>query len=351
MPSIPPNPYTAPASAQARDARVDWLRGAAALGVLAHHLFAPFDWNGLSPFDVAARIAAWCWLGVPVFFVLSGRCVAAAWLAGSDARRFFLRRLRRIYPPYFASLLLCLAIILGRRLATGVNDVAVLPWSLSGIFATLTLTTAPVTTLPTINWVYWSLSHELAYYALLAALLIVPAGSRRLASWLSLHGILCACDLAGLGQDGTPLFFVRHWSLFGLGVGIALLASFRRQSIATFSICAVHLLGLAILGRFEVSHFCGIATTAALLLPLRVWSPRADTPLPCIGAISYSLYLVHVPIGVYLFLRPLFDSLGGGLLAGIIALSFATAGSLIAAWLFHLVAERPWMKQSVASAP
>jgi peptidoglycan/LPS O-acetylase OafA/YrhL len=56
------------------------------------------------------------WVGVPVFFVISGYCIAAS--ADSSRRkphaagRFFVRRFRRIYPPLWVFLAGCVLAIL-----------------------------------------------------------------------------------------------------------------------------------------------------------------------------------------------------------------------------------------------
>ena len=104
---------------------VDILRAIAALFVLVYHARAEF-WVGMratleSPsvsFDTAIAVLLWPfslgWLGVPVFFLLSGYCIhlsAARRLARGEELRFrFLpymrRRILRIYPVFLAALLL-----------------------------------------------------------------------------------------------------------------------------------------------------------------------------------------------------------------------------------------------------
>ena len=54
------------------------------------------------------RLCSELWIGVPMFFVISGYCIMAS--IDSSRRqqtstiRFFLRRFRRIYPPYWIAL-------------------------------------------------------------------------------------------------------------------------------------------------------------------------------------------------------------------------------------------------------
>src|SRR4249919_3000902 len=88
------------------------LRGLAALWVFAHH-FAPSDaWKRAFPrLQVLAEIGD---LGVPMFFVISGYCIAAAARTSiqydQSTRYFLYRRVRRIYPPYWFSILLVVAL-------------------------------------------------------------------------------------------------------------------------------------------------------------------------------------------------------------------------------------------------
>src|SRR5690349_11307944 len=86
-----------------RFASLDHWRGVACLFVLIHHAAAKSVYPG-----ILEAIGARLWIGVPVFFVISGYCISAA--ADSHRRRsnsfrsFMYRRVRRIFPPYWAAL-------------------------------------------------------------------------------------------------------------------------------------------------------------------------------------------------------------------------------------------------------
>ena len=114
----------------AREPWIDVLRGAAALAVTLFHLNCV-----LAPDPASALSGAWhaLWkhghLGVPVFFAISGFCIFQAWERASGPAAFLARRLRRIYPPYLASLGVVLVVIALTRLVHGVNDVVPLPRS------------------------------------------------------------------------------------------------------------------------------------------------------------------------------------------------------------------------------
>ena len=166
---------------------LDGLRGLAALAVVLHHIYAiSFHYYATDSALLASpagrlfmTAGRWGTLGVPCFFVLSGFCVGQTWLQAKSARDFAVRRWRRIFPAYYASLALVLGCAITVRLITGVNDITKFPPVTAGnIFATLTLMTAPASQTPTVTWVYWTLTYEVIFYVVLTGLLFLPAKVR-----------------------------------------------------------------------------------------------------------------------------------------------------------------------------
>ncbi len=98
--------------------RIDVLRALAILAVLLLHWFGAtfgvdhLQWKGLvRDFATAPSAAFWAfyplsygWMGVSLFFLISGFCIHASALQAGELRagRFFWRRFWRICPPYFA---------------------------------------------------------------------------------------------------------------------------------------------------------------------------------------------------------------------------------------------------------
>src|SRR5262249_14758963 len=86
-----------------RYSTLDLWRGLASLSVLAYHV-------GMGH----TRVFGWGPYAVQVFFIISGFCIAAAAERArakeSSLARFMKRRVRRIAPPYLASVALALAI-------------------------------------------------------------------------------------------------------------------------------------------------------------------------------------------------------------------------------------------------
>jgi peptidoglycan/LPS O-acetylase OafA/YrhL len=350
---LPDVPSTRAASARpaSRLPWLDGLRGLAALAVVLHHLYVcvlhyyPADSALIANGVVHALmvIGRWGVLGVPCFFVLSGFCVGQTWQHAKSPLPFALRRWRRIFPAYYASLALVLLCVAVARLVTGVNDITPLPALTPGnLIATLTLTTNPVTDVPTLSWVYWTLSYEVAFYLVLTALLALPVRFR-LIVLIGVHTLACvAGSWWGSALSPGPWFFAELWPLFGLGLALALLAQSR---FAAGWIGAVSLLALLPLQLTE--RHPGFAATGLVAAAL-VWACLANVSLPrfrpleTLGEFSYSLYLTHVPIllvgAKYLFLRP--QQTPAMLLAGWAA---ATLVMVLAAYAFYRGFEKPFL--------
>jgi peptidoglycan/LPS O-acetylase OafA/YrhL len=81
---------------------IDGLRALAALSVFASHAFA----------FTLVRVTGAGWIGVDLFFVISGYLITSILLGmrgtSNYFKNFYMRRSLRIFPPYYALLLLCL---------------------------------------------------------------------------------------------------------------------------------------------------------------------------------------------------------------------------------------------------
>lgn len=283
-----------------RDRFIDGMRGASALAVMLFHFNAGLYypevkfWHG---------VAGYGYLGVVVFFVLSGYCIGQSWLKGAAVGAFFRRRFWRIYPAYLASLGFIVLCALARKQLGGINDVARLPTRPGQILAVLTLCTRPASAVPTINWVYWSLTYEVFFYLIMGLTLGVPAVVRRRQTLLGLHLVFCGLSLTGARLAGTPLFFVDEWNLFALGIGTCMVSARAREAPRFLAVSAATLAAKIALGRFAPYDLAALVAAFLLLLPHRYFAPGPRHPLVLAGRISYSVYLLHVPIGLFVFMR------------------------------------------------
>lgn len=334
-----------------RNGWIDVVRALSALAVTLFH-FNSLPMN--LPPDWVAQAWHTTWLhghwGVSVFFVLSGYCIFPGWHRAQDCGEFLRRRCGRIFPPYWASLLLVVGLAATVRLITGVNDVVALPRSPQGILASILLLTNPLTTLPTVNWVYWTLTSLLAFY-LVMGIALLPRRDHRLGFVAGLHGLLCLVAVCWPPAVPGPWFFVAGWPVFGSGVALAVFFIHRRTGAVMLLVSALH-------ASWQLGHGADPASslrvgllTLTLLALVRNWKmPAAMLPLAKIGTISFSLYLVHVPVGIYGLMRFMPREFTNSLsyIGFQLLLLVVTIG---AASLFFRVAERPFLPPPRTDSP
>jgi peptidoglycan/LPS O-acetylase OafA/YrhL len=343
-------------SGNVRNGWLDVARGLAAASVTLFHFNEPIAFEN-NPYQAAAKYG---WLGVISFFVISGFCVRQAACRSASPGDFFWRRLTRIYPPYLASLAVVGAVCVLRKFWAGSNDVAKWPTDWQGWLATLTVMTKPASTVKGVNWVYWSLTYEVAFYFVLG--LTLWLGRFATPYLLLISALSCFPDLAG--KPG--LFFLSYWWLFGLGIGLWDLVEGKRLQAAVLLLLSVAAFairyapaevatggaemvepadpGMRTAIRFGTAEAVTAAVTAVLIVGSSRfpdwWSARLR-PLEMVGLWSYSLYLLHVPVGVYVLLRfrqgPWLNSLTLHILFDLLALAICIGLSS----LFFLLVEKP----------
>lgn len=105
---------------------LDGLRGAAILMVLAFHYYAGRP--ATSPFSrVVEGICQSGWIGVDLFFVLSGFLITGVLLRAKQSpnyfRTFYTRRALRLFPVYYSALILlfCVLIPISHHHAFGIG--------------------------------------------------------------------------------------------------------------------------------------------------------------------------------------------------------------------------------------
>lgn len=286
-------------------------RGGAALWVMVFHSFNL--WLEQDP----TRLPSWLrvfadqgWLGVSVFFVLSGYCIteriSGDFRRGCGPLRFLGDRCLRIYPAFWAALLFTVAL-----------DLAALPFNFGTIKPSFTSTgilpgsvLEAVTNLlllehwfaqPPLLLVSWSLDYELGFYLLAALALGLMLWRRSLWPGLAMAG----AGLLAVGLGGrVPLFALFPQFALGSLAWLVLHAvpgpAFRRSLAAVVLFGAVFALAPLVGKSVQASLRCAAITGGALVL-LRPLDPQiASFPLlrwlGGVGTISYSLYLVHAPI-------------------------------------------------------
>ncbi len=311
------------------------------------------------------------WVGVPFFFVISGYAISAT--ADVFRRRshgggtYFKRRLRRIYPPYWAMLALGAVIVflVDVVLSPGLLTTSIAPierpWSFTPTqwLGNLTLTESwRATAFPDMShkdYVMgqaWTLCYEEQFYLVMGlALLVFPSRFFKVA--IAVTAFSAIMPLLGLRISG--FFFDGYWLAFAAGIlvywqvnyGTVRTAPVAWLVLGTGLVYAVFILpGRGVLDRDLVAAM----GFAVFLLAVHRWdapimTSRALRPLAFAGVICYSLYLSHAVV-----VRSISQAMwGAGITSPLatvaITVPVSVAAATLVGWLFYLVVERRFLNR------
>jgi peptidoglycan/LPS O-acetylase OafA/YrhL len=291
---------------------VQSLRAVAILLVAGYHYFAswtmPIDGNNLYP-GTLSTLFRHTWLGVELFFMVSGFVISMTLVRSSSAREFVVKRVLRLWP----ALLLALPAVF---IAGNLYGADIYQRSLADLFTSLTLIDPMVinAVLPTsVDWVtavLWTMWIEIQFYALAALLffglgrhhffraLVVVTGVATALMWLPKTGLVTD-ELMALITPALfgylPWFlagaiFHRIWSQKGGRVDAWLLLAIYAHECLELWYHAES--GAIWLPTFFFLAFLAIARQWPIAAVLR------GSGLVYLGEISYEFYLVHDTIGV-----------------------------------------------------
>ncbi len=316
---------------RARLSNIDILRAIAALAVCFHH----FNRESLTGRTLYAECSHYGNYGVDIFFVLSGYVIPLSLLkSGFTLSRFpiFLKaRFFRLYPAYILAAVLTIGLWYASSWIPGFRGAMPPALTVLQIFANITLTCDLLHQ----SWfgvVFWTLAIEAQYYVLVAlsfGMLFSPQGRQQLLR----YGTLFAWLLMPLIFRQGPTIF--GWTaIFAMGF-LAILWQGRFLRNWEFFLGMVIACWVMWEVRGAASAVVGLVTTIAILfLPKLDWKP-----LVWVGTISYSLYLLHVPIGGRVL--NVLERFSHFELVKILAVPAALATSLLVAWLFFFLIEKP----------
>jgi peptidoglycan/LPS O-acetylase OafA/YrhL len=324
---------------------VQSLRGLAALWVVLFHLRGGGHIESLVkviPSWIDRALFQAGHLGVPVFFAISGFVIAHS-LSGKTVSSRFLgvfltKRLVRLAIPYWVSIALMIAYAL---LSAWIKHE---PYTVpsAGDIALHATYLQEIAGVDPISVVYWTLTYEVQFYCVLAGLFLaihygVKALDMRAA--VTVHCLMYALAIIwGLGLAASPPgLFVNLWFAFYIGA-LAYWAGQGRANLFWLLLLA------GLLAIFNDSFAITAALVAvALCYALRTGAIRhalSQRPVQWVGTISYSLYLLHLPLqGASAFL--LKSLVGSSVGADILVMVLTTAAAVLGAGVFHHVVEAP----------
>ena len=345
---------------------LDHWRGLACLLVIVYH--STIVYLATNPDDGSAvrrvlELTHHFNVGVALFFVISGYCIAAA-ADNSRARRdhigtYFVRRFRRIYPPYWIMVVCTIAAFFvldyGWRAPLLSGD----PWpQYRPSWYTPTQWLGNLTLIET--WRHhlfgnirahfpgqaWTLCYEEQFYFVTGMVLLT---SRR---WFFPGIALVTVAVIAAAMFGGPLdgfFFDGSWLLFAAGVAVF----YRIRYASGWRATAVDLvLFAAIPACFWVPvpiYGAVIGFVFAAALP---WLYRFDAkvaaaptlkPLLLCGQMCYSLYLVHqIPVKAVTTALARAGAVGPTATL-LLAMPLSIAVSVGLGWVFHVAVERRFL--------
>ncbi len=309
---------------------INALRAFAALAVAWGHFVAgQGKWLGLS--------GKYGYLGVDIFFVISGFVIPWSLYRTRygfrDYPRFLLKRNIRLYPPYLASIAISILAtnfiivplfkiphmtVTGRDLLlhfTYLNDIFKVKW---------------------VNVVYWTLAIEFQWYLLVGLVMPLLASRNRWARFLTPTAMVLS--YWAIPHDRLVFYYL---PIFLIGVFVF---QYRAEIIGKyemFGFVAVMVMAMA-RNTGYLAPLVGVPT--GMLIAFSTFhSQRMDR----LGDVSYSLYLIHLPIGVSLIGMMShwipYSSWFLGLLDAI-----GLAACVWAAWIMYQFIEKPSQEMSSA---
>ncbi len=303
------------------------MRGIAALSVCWFHFTNAQFTQQFGAYQPSGKYG---WLGVQVFFVISGFIIPFSLFRARycirSFFRFLLKRVTRLDPPYIVSVFLVVAGLWVSSLLPG-HTLFRVPWP--EVFAHLGYVNAFLG-MPWLQMSYWSLAIEFQYYIFVGLCYPLLASRSRIAPALI---VVVFGALTGL-LGHNPALLPHYLPLFAIGI-----LAFRHICLKTAlrdTLCA----GLAAAAIAAWTNgipdaLVGMAAFSAIL-----FVDANVGVLNFFGDISYSLYLMHVFVGNLVFGLAIRYSHNPSSLKWVLPF-FALAASIGVACALHRVVETP----------
>lgn len=312
--------------------------------VVSFEQLTPFSWFG--------------WVGVEIFFVISGFVIANS-ANGASAAAFLRGRILRLYPAAWICATLTLIM-----LVLFVHEQS--PLSAMGYLRTMTLWPKG----PWIDGAYWSLAVEISFYTVIFVMLVfrrfslLPVVAAMLTVGSAGYTLLHLAILAGWMGEPSWLkpfeqladnLLLKHGMFFALGIWLWILSRRQLRVLGWTGLIAAVALGVGEIARrtFEMETLeahpsinqpgllpAMIWLAAVLLMMLMVLTPERFTPkaqrtrelLRQLGLATYPLYLLQNVFGASL-LHGLVDAGLPGYVSLIVAIAIVLASAFTVALL------------------
>jgi peptidoglycan/LPS O-acetylase OafA/YrhL len=323
---------------------LDGLRFLAAMSVLAYH-FTAMDrvWDVRADAVFPSQPAAYGWLGVHLFFLISGFVICmSSW--GRGVGRFLLSRAVRLYPAYWLSVVAAFAVLT-------VWPFVQKPVGVGEALVNLTMFHEPLGARPVAE-VYWTLWAELRFYLIFSLVVWWGLTYRRVVTFCAVWlGLVTVCK--AFVPDGMLPHLVLmsdYAPLFTAGIGCYLMYRFRPTLLTWGIVGASFVLAVpAVLfrtgleanpdgvvpPRWPAVVLLAVCFALIGLVALGKLSWIRGRWLVVVGATTYPLYLLHLDIGGTMLHE------WQGFLPAPVLVVLVAALMVGLAWLVHRYVERP----------
>ena len=289
---------------------IDLLRFIAALAVVIfHYTFCGFAVDAMTvmPYPLLAPISKYGYLGVELFFMISGFVILMS-AASGNIKEFIISRLIRLFPAFWACCTitaLFIFLIGSPRYHISLGQYLINMTMLSGFVD-----------VPSVDGAYWSLFVEIKFYLLVTLVLLIKKidqAQKILAIWLLVSVVLQLINISyHLSQ-----FLIASYSAFFIAGGAFFLIWSKGFSIFRLFIIVVSW-GLAVfqsvsgltytenIAHTEMNVFVVVGIVTAFFVVMFFISLKKTGQLGrlnfgVIGTLTYPLYLLHQNIGYIIF--------------------------------------------------
>lgn len=314
-------------------ASLDGLRGLAAAMVVMAHVGLVFP--SLAALDLPIMGSE----AVGLFFALSGFLMAYLYGAQPVTRSavldFLVSRFARIYPVYLAAVVVVMLL----SMTPGLDYIQPIRGTLDFMRHVVLLGSSGV---------FWSVPPEIQFYVFFPVLWLCLGQPRRFPGLIAILMALVAVDgLLGLPGPGILLLSKLPYFVFGTVAGRLHIVWGPASRSMLVGVLALLLPLLFMSYRYVLPAvdpgFWGMhsAFASAVIVALVAWQAPlsatvfASPPLRFLGAISFSLYLFHVP-AMFLARHTL-----NGLLPEPVVIPLTFLIAVLAAWFLHVTIEMP----------
>lgn len=267
------------------------LRCFAALSVVLYHIYYVFKIYNNFNID----LFEYGFLGVQIFFMISGFIMSLPSVTSLDAKKFIKKRFYRIFPSY---IIVTLAIT-PYYIFAQVSD---LPESLFYSLVLFPHFSSISNSFHPILGVGWTLQFEMVFYYVVMLLLTMSLNNKVLIATIFLLGVSFSVKYLSNNQVLQYIFDPSIFIFFFLGGALYKLYTSIAAKAALYSVLIASVAGLFICIRFGFNQNDFIVRMMVALLIFTLpfsFSSKSLLSNPYIvfvASISYELYLVHHPI-------------------------------------------------------